>query len=75
LISVLLGILNMTVRSQSIVRSADLFKRTDHNPPAGQLNIIQDPALDTLISRYILANRNQEARNGYTGIEGLRIQI
>lgn len=75
LISVLLGILNLTVRSQSIVRSADLFKRTDHNPPAGQLNIIQNPALDTLISRYILGYKNLEEKNGYSGMEGFRIQI
>jgi hypothetical protein len=65
----------MIVRSQSFVRSSDLFTRTDGNSKAGQLNIIQDPALDTLISRYILGYKNLEEKNGYSGMEGFRIQI
>jgi hypothetical protein len=63
------------VRAQSVVRSADLFKRTEGNRQVGQLNIIQDPALDTLISRYILGYKNLEEKNGYSGMEGFRIQI
>ena len=62
-------------QAQSIVKSSDLFKRTDDNPHAGKVNIIEDPALDTLISRYILANKNQIEKNGYPGMEGFRIQI
>jgi hypothetical protein len=62
-------------RSQAVVSSSELFKRTDANSRTGQLNIIQDPAIDTLISRYILANRNMEERIGYSGMEGFRIQI
>jgi hypothetical protein len=63
-------------RAQSIVKSADLVKRTDGNPRSGQVNITEDPALDTLVSRYILANRNLIDRNGgNAGMEGFRIQI
>ena len=53
----------MIVRSQSFVRLSDLFERADGNSKSGQLNIIQDPALDTLINRYILANEIQEEKN------------
>ena len=63
------------VRSQSFVRTAELFKGTDGNSQMGQININQDPALDTLISRYILGYKNLEAKNGYEGMEGFRIQI
>jgi len=62
-------------RSQSFVRSSDLFAKTDNNSKSGNLNIIQDPALDTLICRYILGYKNQEDKNGYAGMEGFRIQI
>jgi hypothetical protein len=64
----------MIVRSQTIVSTSDLFKRYDTSPQAGRLNIIQDPALDTLLNRYILGFRNLEAKNG-PGMEGFRIQI
>lgn len=75
LLLVISGFSTVVVWSQSIIKSSDLFKRTGNNLQAGELNINQDPALDTLISRYILANKNQEEKNGYTGIEGFRIQI
>ncbi len=61
-------------RAQSIVRTSDLFNRTAGNPHAGKINITEDPALDTLVSRYILANKNQIEKNG-PGMEGFRIQI
>ena len=64
LISVILGFSTLIVQSQSFVRSSDLFTRRDENPNAAQLNIIQDPALDTLISRYILGYKNLEEKNG-----------
>ena len=41
----------------------------------GRLNIIQDPAIDTLISRYILAKKYQYDNLGYYGMAGWRIQI
>jgi hypothetical protein len=73
-ILIILDVSSVFVLSQSFERSSDLFKRTD-NLHSGQLNIIQDPALDTLISRYILGYKNLEEKNGYAGMEGWRIQI
>jgi hypothetical protein len=73
LLSVILGFSSIFVRSQSVFNTADLFRRTDTN--SGQLNINQDPALDTLIGRYILKYKNLEDKNGYAGMEGFRIQI
>jgi len=75
LIVVILGFSILIAPSQSIVRSSDLFTRRDANPNAGQLSIIQDTALDTLISRYILGYKKLEEKNGYSGMEGFRIQI
>lgn len=69
LIFVILGFSTLIVNSQTIISSSDLFKKKTDDPRAGQLNIIQDPAIDTLISRYVLANQIQN------GIEGFRIQI
>jgi hypothetical protein len=63
------------VRSQSVIKTSDLFRRIDNNSQTGKLNIIQDPAIDTLINRYILSYKNLEATNGYEGMEGFRIQI
>jgi len=65
----------LLVRSQDIVRTADLFKKADDSSKSGQLNIIQDPAIDTLISRYILGYTNLKEKNGYEGMDGFRIQI
>lgn len=75
LILVILCYSTVFVRAQAFVKSSDLFKRSDGNSRAGQVKIIQDPELDTLISRYILVNKNQNEKNGYTGMEGFRIQI
>jgi hypothetical protein len=72
---VILGFSSTIVRSQAIVSTSDLFKRYDNNPQSGKLNIIQNPALDTLLNRYILGFRNLEAKNNYSGMEGFRIQI
>jgi hypothetical protein len=74
LVFLIAGFSTVIVRSQTIVSSADLFKRTDASTQTGKLNIVQDPALDTLISRYILAYKNMEEKNG-PGMEGYRIQI
>ncbi|MGA2405534.1 MAG: SPOR domain-containing protein [Bacteroidales bacterium] len=62
-------------RAQTVIKSSELFKSTEGKPNAGHLNIIQDPAIDTLISRYILSNNNLKEKNGYYGMEGFRIQI
>jgi hypothetical protein len=61
--------------TQSFVKTTELFRKTDVNKSGGSLNIIQDPALDTLISRYILANRNLSEKYTYVGMYGFRIQI
>jgi len=60
---------------QSFVKTTDILKNSDNNTTGGHLNINQNYALDTLISRYILANVNLSKENGYFGMEGFRIQI
>jgi SPOR domain len=74
-ILVILGFSSLIVRSQSYYTTSDLFKSTDPNSQSGRLTIYQDPALDTLIGRYIMENKNLEEKNGFTGVEGFRIQI
>jgi hypothetical protein len=60
--------------AQSFVKTSDLFKRTDNSLREGKLDIVQVPAVDSLISRYILANANLSKDNG-PGMKGFRIQI
>jgi hypothetical protein len=59
-------------RSQAFIRTIDLFQRPDG---AGKLNIIQNQAVDTLLSRYILSNRKLKTGDGKQGMQGFRIQI
>jgi hypothetical protein len=61
--------------AQSFVRTTDLFSRSDGSSHSGKLIIIQDPAIDTLISRYILINENIYRDYGRYGMDGFRIQI
>jgi hypothetical protein len=61
--------------SQSFISTSELFKRQDNTNGTGQLILNQDPAIDTLISRYILANKNLSIEPGYVGMPGFRIQI
>jgi hypothetical protein len=74
-ILVISGVSALIVRSQSIIKTEDLFKNGDANSVGGQLNIYQDPALDTLVSRYIYRFKNLEDKNGSPGMDGWRIQI
>jgi hypothetical protein len=67
------GFLSGPAMAQSFVKTSDLFRK--ENSHAGRLNIIQNPSLDTLISRYILLNKNLYENSGYYGMEGYRIQI
>ena len=60
-------------RSQAFIKTTDLFKRQDYT--AGRLVIEQDPAVDTLLSRYILASKKNRTIEGTQGMEGFRIQI
>jgi hypothetical protein len=62
-------------QAQSFIKTSDLFRRPDGNPRTGQLNIIQDSAIDTLISRYILINKKLSKENNHLGMDGFRIQI
>lgn len=59
--------------SQAFVKTSDLFAGDDNE---GTLQIVQDPALDTLISRYIMmSNRVLQENEGNYGMDGYRIQI
>ena len=57
--------------AQLLLSTSNLFKRTDGDH--GQLNIVQDPVLDSLINRYILMSRKAYSEKG--GMDGYRIQI
>jgi hypothetical protein len=61
--------------AQAFIKTIDLLNRMDGNNRSGQLKIIQDPSIDTLISRYILVNENIYREYGRFGMEGFRIQI
>jgi hypothetical protein len=75
LIFITLGFASGFGLAQSFIKTSDLFRRVDDNSRAGQLNIIEDLAIDTLISRYIMGNKNIYKDHGYYGMEGFRIQI
>jgi hypothetical protein len=60
-----------TCMSQPFIKTSDLFQRSD----GGRLNVIQDPAVDTMISRYIAGNRKLRTIEGTPGMQGYRIQI
>jgi hypothetical protein len=75
LILLISGVSALIVRSQPIIKTADLFKSANTGSNTGQLNIYQDPVLDTLMTRYINSFKSLEEKNGYAGMEGWRIQI
>jgi hypothetical protein len=56
--------------AQDFFKTTDLFHTQESNKKGGTLNIIQDPGVDTLISRYVLANKMLDGH-----MEGYRIQI
>ncbi|MCX6332765.1 MAG: SPOR domain-containing protein [Bacteroidia bacterium] len=58
--------------SQAFIRTADLFSRPGSH---GSLNIYQNSAIDTLISRYIVAQKDNKTADGKQGMKGWRIQI
>lgn len=62
-----------TTGAQSFIKTTNLVERTGQN--TGELRIIQDPAIDTLVSRYILMSMKVYKENGYYGMAGYRIQI
>jgi hypothetical protein len=60
--------------SQGFISTTELFSRNGSEP--GKLKIVQNPALDTLISRYIImSTRFQQENDGNYGMNGYRIQI
>ena len=62
--------------AQEFFKTSDLFRKPDSDKKSGSLNIIQEPNVDTLIYRYILANRVlKQQSNGDGDMEGFRIQI
>lgn len=58
------------MKAQNTSATAELFRRDDER--SGKLNIIQDPAVDSLINRYVLMSIRQYDGKG---MDGWRIQI
>ena len=69
LIILSLVLVALSGNAQRIVKTADLFNTGPDNPYRGDLLIFHDPAIDTLISRHLEANRLAG------GIDGFRIQV
>lgn len=65
LFSLLLFSMFYMCKGQIFIKASDLFPVTVEKPGAGILNIIQDPAIDTLLSRYILSNKLLTEPNGF----------
>ena len=61
--------------AQPVVKTSDLFQRAEEEMGNGKLEIDQDAALDTIISRQLLANKKLFEVNNHFGMEGYRIQI
>ncbi|HEX2919822.1 MAG TPA: SPOR domain-containing protein [Bacteroidales bacterium] len=66
-------VVSENVGAQVSVKTTDLFKRTD--PTSGDLYIVQNPVIDSLLGRYITMNKKIYDQNGYYGMDGYRIQI
>jgi len=62
-------------RSQAFVRTIDLIRMNKPASTTGELNISQNQAIDTLISRYIISRGRIRTLEGTPGVEGFRIQI
>ena len=75
LISFFVGFSSGLSQAQSIVKTSDLFNNQESNSYSGELNITQDPTLDTLISRYIYGNERLNIEHSHYGMQGFRIQI
>ena len=68
LIILLISVVNLCT-AQEFFKTADLFRKPDSDIRPGSLNIFQEPETDTLISRYVLANRM------LNGMDGFRVEI
>jgi hypothetical protein len=60
----LVGTLNLSM-GQVFIKTNDLFPESIEKPGSGTLKIFRDPAIDTLLSRYILSKRISKEPNGY----------
>lgn len=74
IIFLILSVLHLC-EAQVFISTADLFRKPESENGSGTLNIIQNPSVDTLISRYILANKLLKQNSGGGDMEGFRIQI
>ena len=63
-LALLFGTLHMCL-GQVFIKASDLFPDTIDKKGSGTLKIIQDPAIDTLLSRYILYKKFPKEPNGY----------
>ncbi len=75
LIFIILGFASGFGLAQTFIKTSELFQRPVNNFRTGRLNIVQDSAIDSLISRHILINKNLAVTNDHPGIDGFRIQI
>ena len=75
LILFILGFLTIISQSQSFVRLRIFLKDQTAIQQLVSSISYRIRQLDTLISRYILANKNLKQENGHSGMEGFRIQI
>jgi hypothetical protein len=71
----ILGCTTGLLSAQSFVKTSELFRRSTDNSRTGALNLNQDQAIDTLISRYILSSKKLKTIEGTQGMDGFRIQI
>lgn len=61
-------------RSQAFIKTSELLKK-ESSANTGSLVINQNPAIDSLISRYIISKGKLKTREDVPGMEGFRIQI
>lgn len=59
-------------QSQAFIKTTELFQRPDGS---GKLVLIQNPAIDSLLSRYIVSHKKLITFEGRLGMPGFRIQI
>jgi hypothetical protein len=62
-------------KAQEFIKTSDLFRIQETDNRSASLNIIQSPCVDTLISRYVLANKLLKQNSGGGEMDGFRIQI
>ncbi len=75
LLFVIFGLYTAYSSAQAFVTTSNLFKRSGITYNSGSLNIIQDRAIDSLVSRYIMVNNDLRIENDHYGMPGFRIQI